>query len=262
MTDKLSEIAFSNLKKNMPAMIRKLLFTLILLTSITSLRVVAQQGDPWIIQSYKELYNRHPTQSELNIRNYNNGSWSSYTELKQYVSNYISSKAGLLKGDPWIFQVYSELYRRSPNALELNIKNYNGGTWGNYEELKKFVMDFQNSLRQSGITMSTAIVKDIAIVGLYQHGKQIAVSAVSTTAGQIIAPSGAAIVAGGAGNIISGGAGNIISGGAGNILSNDGASIAVNASMGGISFGSSYTLASENSKVVKSGKGSLLIKTN
>ncbi len=234
-------------------MIRKMLLTLLLFSSVAIMTVSAQQGDPWIIQAYKELYSRQPTPSELNINNYNNGSWKSYPELKQYVSGYISSKAGVLKGDPWIFQSYSELYGRSPNALELNIKNYNGGTWANYAELKKYVSDFQTSLKQAGITLSTSVVKDVAVVGIFQNGKQIAAAALSTNAGQIIAASGA--------GIISGGAGNIIAGGAGNLLANDGASIAISTAMGGISFGSSYTLQSENNKVVKSGKGALLIAT-
>ena len=32
-----------------------------------------------------------------------------------------------LKGDPWIFQVYKELWGRQPNSWELNMRNYNNG---------------------------------------------------------------------------------------------------------------------------------------
>ena len=156
-----------------------------------------------------------------------------------------------LQGDPWIFQVYKEVYNRTPNALELNIKNYNGGSWNNYQELKKYVQDFQSSFRQAGMTVSTAYVKNVAVVGIKQHGQQIAVAALSLNGGQIIASDGASIVAGGAGNIVAGGAGNLIG--------QDGAGIAVNSSMGGIGFGGSYTIASTNTNVVKSGKGALIV---
>ncbi len=221
---------------------------LVMITMILSFESLAQQGDPWIIQAYKELYNRQPSSTELNIKNYNQGSWSNYAELKNYVLMY---KSGGLKGDPWIFKIYSELYNRNPNALELNIKNYNAGSWNNYNELKQYVQDFQASLRQAGITISTTIVKDVAIIGINQNGQQVAVAALSTNAGQIIASNGTAIVAGGAGNIVAGGAGNLIA--------NDGASIKINSAMGGIGFGSSYTLQSENSRIVKSGKGALIV---
>ena len=52
----------------------------------------------------------------------------------------------------------------------------------------------------------------------------------------------------------------IVSGGAGNLIGQDGAGIAINSAMGGISFGSSYTIQSENTRVVKFGKGSLIIR--
>lgn len=240
----------------------KLKFILLLLLSLSLLSVnsQAQQGDPWIHQAYRELYNRQPTAAELNIQNYNRGSWSNYAELKNHVANYQSSlKTPVLNGDPWIFQSYKELYNRAPNALELNIKNYNGGTWSSYAELKQFVQDFQSSMRQAGMTVSTAYVNNMAVVGIRQNGQQIAVAALSLNGGQIISNDGASIISGGAGNIISGGAGNIISGGAGNLIGQDGAGITISPAMGGISFGSSYTLASENTRVIKSGKGSLII---
>lgn len=48
----------------------------------------------------------------------------------------INVTAQSLTGDPWIFQAYKELYARSPNAFELNINNYNLGSWNSYPELK------------------------------------------------------------------------------------------------------------------------------
>ncbi len=35
------------------------------------------------------------------------------------------SVSAQLKGDPWIFQLYKEMYNRQPSAWELNINNYN-----------------------------------------------------------------------------------------------------------------------------------------
>lgn len=230
----------------------KFLFATLIGLSLSSITARAQQGDPWILQAYRELYNRQPTAAELNINNYNRGSWSNYAELKNYVSKYQSSKGSPLQGDPWIFQIYNELYNRNPNALEVNIKNYNGGSWGNYADLKNHVQEFQSSLLQAGITISTAFVNNVAIVGFNQNGQQIAVAALSLNGGQIVANDGATIV--------SGGAGNIVSGGAGNLIGQDGAGIIINSAMGGISFGNSYTILSENTRVVKSGKGSLIIR--
>ncbi len=229
----------------------RLILAMLVCSSFLSINAQAQ-GDPWIHQAYKELYNRQPTATELNIKNYNQGTWSNYAQLKTFVQVYQSSlNTAPLKGDPWIFQIYKELYNRSPNALELNIKNYNGGTWTNYADLKKYVQEFQSSLSHSGMTISSVLVNNVAIVALKHNGQQVAVAALSLTAGQILANDGASIVAGGAGNIISGGAGNLIG--------QDGAGIVVNPAMGGISFGSSYTIQSENTRVIKSGKGSLII---
>ena len=47
--------------------------------------VFAQSCDPWIVSIYKQLYNRQPTAQECNIRNYNNGSWSSYQQLTDLI---------------------------------------------------------------------------------------------------------------------------------------------------------------------------------
>lgn len=118
--------------------------------------------------------------------------------------------AQTLTGDPWIFQAYKEMYNRQPNALEINIRNYNSGSWNNYGELKQYILQFQTSLLQSGITISTVFVKNVAVVGIRQNGQQVAVAALSLTGGQIVANDGATIVSGGAGNIVSGGAGILL----------------------------------------------------
>jgi hypothetical protein len=49
-----------------------------------------------------------------------------------------------LTGDPMVFRAYKEIYNRQPNALEVNIKNYNGGNWYSYEELKNLYKRIPN----------------------------------------------------------------------------------------------------------------------
>jgi hypothetical protein len=53
----------------------------------------AQNCDPWIVQIYKQLYNRTPSAEECNIRNYNNGSWNNYDQLVSYIKAYNSQKS-------------------------------------------------------------------------------------------------------------------------------------------------------------------------
>lgn len=159
--------------------------------------------------------------------------------------------AQTISGDPLIFKAYKELYNRQPNALEINLKNYNAGSWNDYEELKKNVQEFQTSLQQSGLTLSTVYVNNVAIVGIRQNGHQIAVAALSLNGGKILASGGA--------EIVKGAAGYIVSGSGGNLTGQDGLGIIINSKMGGISFGMPNTLSTENIKVVRSGKGALII---
>ena len=65
------------------------LFFAILLTSAVKAQT---RIDPWITMAYKELYNRKPSSTEVNIKNYNNGSWNSYDELKGYIRDYVNNK--------------------------------------------------------------------------------------------------------------------------------------------------------------------------
>jgi hypothetical protein len=48
-------------------------------------------GDPFIVRIYQKLYSRYPNAWELNTRNYNNGSWSNYAQLKSYIQAYQTS---------------------------------------------------------------------------------------------------------------------------------------------------------------------------
>jgi hypothetical protein len=152
-----------------------------------------------------------------------------------------------LTGDPWIFNAYNDLYRRQPNALELNIHNYNNGTWGSYTELKQYVQDFQNSLRNQNIT--------IAIGSTRNSGQLVAGLVIN---GQLVA---ASIVAAGGGNIVAAGGGNIVAAGGGNIVAAGGGNFKVSTSTAGLSFGSNMgVLALGARRIPTSGKGAFVIK--
>lgn len=115
------------------------------------------QCDPWIVKAYKSIYGKSPNATECNIRNYNNGSWGSYPELVQYIAMYNNNRPGNhLKGDPWIFMAYAELFDRAPRAFELNIKIYNNGSWNSYDELKKYIRDTQEAMQRISAAISEA----------------------------------------------------------------------------------------------------------
>ena len=148
-----------------------------------------------------------------------------------------------LKGDPWIFQVYKELYSRQPNAWELNINNYNSGSWNNYGELKSYVVQYQRSLSQNNLSITTTSLRNGQTAALFnQYGKSIAADVISNDGGSIVATGGGNLVAQGGGNLVAQGGGNL-------------------ASLPGVSFGSSYTIQSTGTKVIPvSGKGALIIR--
>jgi hypothetical protein len=91
---------------------------LLILSSFLVKTSIAQNCDPWIVQIYKELYNASPTAKECDIKNYNNGSWKSYNELKGYIKQYKTFGTGQkinltwkytpseVTGDQWITQMY------------------------------------------------------------------------------------------------------------------------------------------------------------
>lgn len=217
----------------------------------------AQNCDPWITQAYKQLYQRTPTADECNIKNYNNGSWNNYNELVGYIKTYNSKKPASmpsLTGDAWIFQVYKELYNRQPNAWELNIKNYNNGSWKNYDELKKYIGEFQNSLSKQNLQIKTGPWNNNnVLVGFFINGKQVAVNVVAAGGGNVVSAGGANVVSAGGANVVSAGGANVVAAGGGNII--------VNTGMAGVNFGGRYSVQSAGSTVVAtSGNGALIIK--
>lgn len=225
----------------------------------------AQNCDPWIIQAYKQLYQRNPSADECNIKNYNNGSWNNYNELVGYIKTYKSKKPAsmpALTGDPWIFQIYKQLYNRQPNAWELNIKNYNNGSWKNYNELKKYISEFQNSLSKQNLQIKTGPWNNNnVLVGFFINGKQVAVNVVSAGGGNVVSAGGANVVSAGGGNVVSAGGGNVVSAGGANVVAAGGGNIVVNTSMAGVNFGGRYSVQSAGTTVVAtSGNGALIIK--
>lgn len=154
-----------------------------------------------------------------------------------------------MAGDPWIYQVYKELYNRQPTAWELNINNYNNGSWNNYAELKQYVKDYQASLSKAAMQINVALApkdKSASEVGINLNGNQIAVALISNADGHVITSGGANVVAAGGGNVVAAGGGNVI---------------AVTPAMLGISHGSRYTVQSVGTTVVStSGKGALIIR--
>lgn len=230
--------------------------------SIFSLLVLSKslsaQCDPWIQQAYKQLYNRAANSEECNIRNYNNGSWSNYEQLVGYIKAYKSKASNSsfampeLKGDPWIFQIYQQLYNRKPNAWELNISNYNGGSWKNYDELKNYVKQFQTALSKKNLEIKTAgWANNNVLVGFFIDGKQVAVNVVSAGGGNVVSAGGA--------NVVSAGGANVVSAGGANVVSAGGANILVNSSMAGVSFGGRYVTQSAGTTVVPTSGNSALI---
>lgn len=207
----------------------------------------AQTCDPWITQAYKQMYGRTPSSAECNIRNYNNGSWGSYAELVGYIAGHNRNKSGnFLKGDPWVFQAYVELYNRIPNAWEVNIQNYNNGSWGSYADLKNYIKQYQTAMRKNGITTKAGTLNNnTAVVFTDNSNNVLAVNLVKLDGGQVISAGG--------GNVISAGGGNVISAGGGNIT--------INHSTPGVSFGGDRTIQSTGTRVVATaGKSKLVIR--
>lgn len=225
---------------------RNVFLALALFFFATSLK--AQNCDPWIVDAYKLMYKRTPTATECNIKNYNNGSWRSKAELIGFIDAYNRNKPGsFLKGDPWIFQAYYELYSRIPNPIELNVNLYNGGSWSDLGQLKGFISDYQKSLAQNDVTIlaGKANGKDAALM-IDKNKNLLAVSLVSPDGGLVIAPGG--------GNVIAAGGGNVVAAGGDNFnFNNDTAGLNIT---GGYS-----TLSTGAKKVIKTaGKGTIVIR--
>lgn len=250
----------------------------------------AQSCDPWITAIYKQLYNRQPTSSECNIQNYNNGSWSSYQQLTDYIKSYQSARSGpkltssLVSGDPWIMEIYQKLYGRRPNSLELNIKLYNNGNWSSYEQLTSFIQQFQKSLTDNGLLIETAILNEKHnLVAIKKNGIYIAANILENKGGNVVAAGGANVVAAGGANVVAAGGANVVSAGGANVVAAGGGNVIsaggmnargyrvssaegnpqfmISADLLGAGFSSGYSVQSgSNLQIKTSGNGSLIFK--
>lgn len=165
--------------------------------------------------------------------------------IKTYNARKVSAAAPQLKGDPWIFKVYNEAYSRKPNAWELNVKNYNNGSWTSYADLKKYVLEFQASLKKARLQLkANAVSKNNDIYVVFEKdGKVVGIDLVSANGGQVVAAGGL----------------NVIAAGGDNVIAPGGANLQITAQMAGISFGDKYRIQSAGSTVVPtSGKGALV----
>lgn len=237
---------------------------LALLGSVLTFTQAKAQCDPWIVDAYKYLHGRTPSSAECNIKNYNNGSWGSYAQLLSLVYNY--SKPLGMQGDPWIIQAYWEMYQKLPQPWELNVKNYNSGSWNSYDDLKKYIKEYKTNMSSAGITIvSGQNTKGNVLVGHLQNGNLVALSEVSKNKGEVIASGGGNVVAGGGGNLIGQAGGNLIGGAGANVINPSGNNVIATGggnlnSLKGVSFIGQYTTLSAGSTAIKtSGKGRIAI---
>ncbi|HEY0667962.1 MAG TPA: hypothetical protein VGD22_07290 [Sphingobacteriaceae bacterium] len=247
--------------------------------------------DPWIVSIYKQLYNRQPSADECNIRNYNNGSWSSYQQLTGFIKGYQSSRSGgsssalspsMVTGDPWIMEIYQKTYGRRPNSWELNIRNYNNGSWSSYDELAGYIRQFQKSLSDNGLVIETALLNDrYNLVAIKKGNEYLSANILENKGGNVVAAGGANVISAGGANVVSAGGANVVSAGGanvvaaggGNVISAGGANlrysvastgaprISVSPGLLGAGFGSGYSIQSGAKLQVKtSGNGSIVFK--
>lgn len=148
--------------------------------------------------------------------------------------------------DPWIIDIYKELYDRQPDDLEVNNQNYNGGSWSSIEELKRYIQLFQKSKNDLNFRFEIIPLKDKtrSVVIIYENN----------------VPGAAALLSRADGSIVSGDGASMVAGGAGSLIGQDGAALKDRVqNLGGVKFGSSNTLMSESLKPIKSGKGALIV---
>lgn len=166
-----------------------------------------------------------------------------------------NADAQKLTGDPWIFQMYKELYNRQPSAWELNIKNYNLGSWNNYGELKTYVQQYQNSMTSKKLTVTVKSIDNKKSAAIFhQNGVPAAGSFINNDSGSLIGNDGAGLIGNDAAGLIGIDAATLI-----------GIDAATLKNLPGVSFGIVGTryLGSSGIKVIPtSGRGTLVIKSN
>jgi hypothetical protein len=112
--------------------------------------------------------------------------------------------------DPWVGQVYWDMYKRNPTSAECVTSLYGGGSWSGYADLKSKVQTYQ--LAATGPKVQFHLAQyHVDNLGNLLNSSNVIVA----KAGHYMI--NATIVAQGAGNIILNGTGNIVAQGAGNI---------------------------------------------
>ena len=151
-------------------------------------------------------------------------------------------------GDPWIKKIYNVLYMRDPTAFEYNTQNYNGGTWGSYDELQGYIKSYMDAVVKKHLKVNVAnIGNGQSLAMVYQDGKMVAGNLITNDGGSIVAQGGGNIVAQGGGNLqtITG----IVAQGGGNLRD-----------LKGLGFGANYgPLATGAVRIPISGKGAWVI---
>ncbi|MFD1469133.1 hypothetical protein ACFQ48_12940 [Hymenobacter caeli] len=154
--------------------------------------------------------------------------------------------------DPWVSQAIQQVYGRKPvgqgEACDCNIRLYNSGAWGSYNELVGYVQQ----LRQSGLQFGYAPLGSNSVLAVAQ-GKQVLAVAVFDASGNLVASGG--------GNLVASGGGNLVASGGGNLISQDGGGFTgLTKNTAGFAFGSNYgTLGAGQRRLPTSGKGALVI---
>jgi hypothetical protein len=216
--------------------------------------------DPWINAAYNADFHRAPsgsgTSGECNINLYGAGSWSSEQDL------FIRVTESKDCTDPWIGQIYRNLYNRKPTAAECSVSNYGGGQWSTYMDLTAKIQAYQSGGgRASSPVLSSgpcgsyrapnarSYVADAGLDLCDSNGNvvanagsffvQVAPSVVSHDGGSIVSHDGGSLVSHDGGSLISHDGGSLVGpSGAplkltpGSIISQDGSSYSVQ-SVGG-----------------------------
>lgn len=106
-----------------------------------------------------------------------------------------SANAQEVKGDPWIKQVYLQVYLRPPSAWEYNINNYNLGSWSSYGDLVYYVAQYQNSLNKDGyLVKTTSLGNNKSKAILTQNGKELAAALISNIGGELVGNDGTSLI--------------------------------------------------------------------
>jgi hypothetical protein len=155
--------------------------------------------DPWINQGYNVEFHRAPsgsgTTGECNINLYGAGSWTSQQDLFTRIAHSKDCQ------DPWIGQIYWNLYNRRPSGNECTVSHYGGGQWSSYVDLANKVQAYQKAI---SLPSNEYLIDS--------SGNLV------NNQGNIVAAANAYVIGAGAGNVIGAGAGNIIAVQGGNVI--------------------------------------------